>query len=156
MITMGARRCSGGLAAALRPLHTGASAGVLAGRSPCRRATYPPWAGGSRSCGHVTGRSRTNASPWHWGQTAYSVLSVPWKSEQSDRREQPDLAVLGCADGKFVLPAARLGFRVLAIDIDEIALYGGPKPGVGGTVTMPGLVARLGKEKLRPLLHVVC
>jgi SAM-dependent methyltransferase len=69
---------------------------------------------------------------------------------------EPELAVLGCADGKFVLPAARRGFRVLAVDVDPVALYGGPKPGIGGDVYMPGLVARLKAEGLSGKVHVVC
>lgn len=36
-----------------------------------------------------------------------------------------NLAVLGCADGNYVLPAVQKGFDVLAIEIDKIALYGG-------------------------------
>jgi len=66
------------------------------------------------------------------------------------------LAVLGCADGKFVLPAARRGFSVLAVDVDHVALYGGPKPGIGGLVSMPGLVSRLGTEGLVRRVDVVC
>ena len=33
------------------------------------------------------------------------------------------LAVLGCSDGTYVIPAARKGFDVLAIDNDRTALY---------------------------------
>jgi hypothetical protein len=59
-----------------------------------------------------------------------------------------DLAVLGCADGKFVLPAARKGLRVFAIDVDEIALFGGQKLGIGGNVEVLGLSKRLKAEAL--------
>jgi hypothetical protein len=68
----------------------------------------------------------------------------------------PELAIIGCADGKFVLPAARKGFKVLAIDIDAIALYGGVKPGLDGEVVVPGLVSRLEVEGLLSNVEVVC
>jgi hypothetical protein len=38
-----------------------------------------------------------------------------------------EICVVGCADGKFVLPFARRGHRVTAIDLDIIALEGGQK-----------------------------
>lgn len=66
------------------------------------------------------------------------------------------LGVLGCADGKFVLPAVRRGIDVLAVDRDPIALFGGPKPGIGGEVTIKGLVKRLLEEKLSDKAVVVC
>jgi hypothetical protein len=37
------------------------------------------------------------------------------------------ICVIGCSDGKFVLPFLRKGFHVTAIDIDKIALFGGEK-----------------------------
>jgi hypothetical protein len=67
---------------------------------------------------------------------------------------QFDLCVLGCADGKFVLPAARRGLRVHAVDVDTIALFGGMKPGVEGDVYVPGLCARLQREGLEDLVTV--
>ena len=65
------------------------------------------------------------------------------------------VAVLGCADGKFVLPAARRGHRVVAIDVDPVALYGGEKSGLEGPVWMRGLVWRLDKERLRQRVRVI-
>jgi len=38
-----------------------------------------------------------------------------------------DVCVVGCADGKFVMPFLRQGFHVTAIDMDKCALYGGEK-----------------------------
>ena len=35
--------------------------------------------------------------------------------------------IVGCSDGKFLLPFAREGIKVTGYDIDEIALYGGMK-----------------------------
>jgi len=49
------------------------------------------------------------------------------------------LCVLGCSDGKFVIPAARKGFSVLALDIDTIALYGGEIDLLGEKVVNVGM-----------------
>jgi hypothetical protein len=68
----------------------------------------------------------------------------------------PELTIIGCADGKFVLPAARKGLKVRAIDIDVTALYGGAKPGVDGEVVVPGLVSRLKAEGLLGSVEVIC
>jgi hypothetical protein len=65
------------------------------------------------------------------------------------------VAILGCSDGKFVLPAARRGHSVLAIDIDEIALYGGTKLGPTGAVQMLGLSERLRREHLSQRVSIV-
>jgi cyclopropane fatty-acyl-phospholipid synthase-like methyltransferase len=66
------------------------------------------------------------------------------------------LAVLGCSDGKYVLPAARRGIEVIAVDIDEVSLFGGTKVGVDGSdVHMPGLVWRLAVEGLGDRVTVV-
>lgn len=67
----------------------------------------------------------------------------------------PTLAVVGCADGKFVVPAARRGISVWAIDIDEIALYGGFKYDASGEVRMPGLKSRVTDEGLEELVEIV-
>lgn len=66
----------------------------------------------------------------------------------------PTLAVVGCADGKFVVPAARRGVRVWAIDIDEVALFGGKKHDASGEVYMPGLEARVKEEKLEEFVEI--
>lgn len=65
------------------------------------------------------------------------------------------LCILGCSDGKFVLPAARKGFSVLAIDIDANALYGGDIDLFGETINNIGMVRRLEIEKLRDRVEVV-
>lgn len=65
------------------------------------------------------------------------------------------VAILGCSDGKFVLPAARRGHSVLAMDIDEIALFGGNKLGPAGAVHMMGLRERLRAEHLSDLVNIV-
>jgi hypothetical protein len=65
------------------------------------------------------------------------------------------VAILGCSDGKFVLPAARRGHSVLAMDIDETALFGGNKRGPNGAIHMPGLRKRLRAEHLSHLVSIV-
>lgn len=65
------------------------------------------------------------------------------------------VSILGCSDGKFVLPVARKGHRVLAVDIDEVALFGGLKACPTGQVRMAGLVNRLQAEGLEENVHVV-
>lgn len=65
------------------------------------------------------------------------------------------IAILGCSDGKFVVPAARRGHCVFAIDVDGIALFGGEKIGPSGKVHMPGLIDRLRIEGLQDLVQVV-
>lgn len=41
--------------------------------------------------------------------------------------EQASICVVGCSDGKFVIPFLRKGYFVTAIDFDKVALYGGSK-----------------------------
>jgi len=66
------------------------------------------------------------------------------------------VCVIGASDGKFVLPLARRGIRVVAIEQDPRALHGGPVtlPGPVET-TMPGLRKRLTAEGLTDLVQVV-
>lgn len=66
------------------------------------------------------------------------------------------LAVLGCSDGKFVLPAARRGVETLAMDIDPISLFGGEKVATNGQpIYMPGLHWRLETEGLANRVNVI-
>src|SRR5258705_13831045 len=90
-----------------------------------------------------------------WGKPPSRYYALLRRAESSKRGGRPHLAVLGCSDGKFVLPAARRGFTVMALDVDEIALYGGTKIGPDGPTPMPGLRARLEAEKLAHLVEVV-
>lgn len=53
------------------------------------------------------------------------------------------LAVLGCGDGRYVVPAAKRGFEVLAIERDEAALF-----------DTDGLVNRLKQEGVTELVTV--
>lgn len=65
------------------------------------------------------------------------------------------LAILGCSDGTYVLPAARRGFQVLALDIDPVALYGGVITVGENKTEVMGLVERLRREGLADRVTVV-
>lgn len=90
-----------------------------------------------------------------WGTPPTRYYRYLRRVREGAREEHPTLAVLGCADGKYVIPAARMGFRVWAIDVDEVALFGGTKTDASGEVPMPGLAARVKAEKLDDLVEVV-
>jgi SAM-dependent methyltransferase len=62
---------------------------------------------------------------------------------------RPTLTVVGCADGKFVLPAARRGWNVQAVDIDPNMIDGCPEmPEIGVREPIAGLRVRLETEGL--------
>lgn len=65
------------------------------------------------------------------------------------------LCILGCSDGKFVIPAAKRGFSVLAIDIDRVALFGGSVNLFGRETAIQGLTKRLQIEDLTGMVEVV-
>lgn len=91
-----------------------------------------------------------------WGPPPTRYYKFLDRVKETTNQEKPSICILGCSDGKFVLPAARKGFKVYAIDIDEIAINGGDKHGVGGPVFMPGLNSRLASEGLDDKVDVVC
>lgn len=64
------------------------------------------------------------------------------------------VCVVGASDGKFVLPLARDGYRVTAIEYSPLAIDGGPIPD-GSGVHMPGLKARLAQERLADQVEIV-
>jgi hypothetical protein len=75
---------------------------------------------------------------------------------QLETRRPHTVCVVGASDGKYVLPLARRGLRVIAIERDPLALDGGPVtlPGpVPGT--MAGLRARLATENLTNQVRIV-
>jgi SAM-dependent methyltransferase len=62
---------------------------------------------------------------------------------------KPTLTVVGCADGKFVLPAARRGWVVRAVDVDVKMIVGtSALPGLGIPAPVLGLRRRLEIEAL--------
>jgi hypothetical protein len=96
---------------------------------------------------------KRTSSLWGTPPTRYYTFLATVEEKFSARPLQ--IAILGCSDGKFVVPAARRGHQVLAIDIDQIALFGGEKIGPAGKVYMPGLKARLRSEGLEDRVQVV-
>jgi len=89
-----------------------------------------------------------------WGQPSARYYRFLRKAERlygSKRR----LLVVGCADGKFVLPAARRGWEVIAVEIDERMVSGcsaAPEDGIDRRV--PGLLSRLSTEGLAERVSV--
>lgn len=89
-----------------------------------------------------------------WGFPPSRFYRFLKRVEDSFESKSLNICILGCSDGKFVLPAARKGHKVLAIDIDTIAIFGGEKVGPEGKVFMEGLMSRLKKEELSPFVKV--
>ncbi|MFS4095890.1 SAM-dependent methyltransferase [Streptomyces sp. AF1A] len=73
-------------------------------------------------------------------------------------RVAPDatVAVVGASDGKFVLPLAAAGYRVVAIERDALAVHGGEVrlPGDSQVHAM-GLIDRLKLEELQARVQVI-
>ena len=66
------------------------------------------------------------------------------------------VAVVGASDGKFVMPLAAAGYRVIAIECDPLALHGGEVRLPGDTTTQAmGLIARLKAEDLHDQVQIV-
>ncbi len=66
------------------------------------------------------------------------------------------VAVIGASDGRFVLPLAAAGHRVIAIERDPVALHGGPVQLPDGTKAhAAGLVERLKQEGLDDRVQIV-
>lgn len=73
-----------------------------------------------------------------------------------NRKKLPKtLCVLGCSDGTYVIPAAKRGFKVRAIDIDKTAIYGGCMVINDKKVKVKGLVKRLKEEGVEKYVKVV-
>lgn len=66
------------------------------------------------------------------------------------------IAIVGAADGKFVLPFARAGCTVTAIECDKLALDGAIQTQPGGSeMVIPGLRQRLKTEGLTDQVTVI-
>lgn len=112
--------------------------------------------------GGIVNKEIVNDTSVFGGSALESVWGKPNRSYYRFLRILEDtslpktIGILGCSDGKFVLPAARKGFSVLAIDIDTTALFGG-KMNVGGeTILNIGLKKRLEIAKVESLVKIVC
>lgn len=61
-----------------------------------------------------------------WGKPPtrlYKLINLGKKQWRNDF----NACIVGCSDGKFLMPFARTGINVTGYDIDDIALYGGNK-----------------------------
>lgn len=73
-----------------------------------------------------------------------------------NRKKLPKtLCVLGCSDGRYVIPAAKRGFKVCAIDFDKTAIFGGGVVVDNKKVNIKGLIKRLEDEGLKEHVKVV-
>ncbi|MFJ4340442.1 class I SAM-dependent methyltransferase [Streptomyces sp. NPDC088915] len=75
-----------------------------------------------------------------------------------EEHASPDatVAVIGASDGKFVLPLAAAGHRVIAVERDPFALHGGEVDLPGESrAHAPGLMDRLEIEGLRSRVQVI-
>ena len=92
---------------------------------------------------HAVAASPTE-SVWQATKTFFPLFL-----DQVERHGAETVCVVGASDGKYVLPLARRGLRVIAVERDVLALDGGPitLPGpLPGTMT--GLRRRLAAEDL--------
>jgi SAM-dependent methyltransferase len=93
----------------------------------------------------------TTRSLWEDTKTFFPLFL----SELQQRQAQ-SVCVVGASDGKFVLPLARLGIHVVAVDCDPIAVDGGPITLPGSIAgTMMGLRKRLAEEGLTDRVEIV-
>lgn len=72
-----------------------------------------------------------------------------------DRNLSKSIAILGCSDGTYVLPATRRGFNVFAIDTDRIALFGGTISICGIDTNVAGITSRIQTEGVENQVIVV-
>lgn len=97
---------------------------------------------------------RRTASAWGTPSSRYFRFLQRVERQLSNRA--PSLTVVGCADGKFVLPAARRGWKVVAVDIDQKMTDGcEADQALGIPSSVPGLVRRLEYEGLQQHVDVV-
>ncbi len=59
-----------------------------------------------------------------WGKPPKRLYKLI-KLAENDFGRDINACIVGCSDGKFLLPFSRKHYRVVGYDIDEIALYGG-------------------------------
>ncbi len=102
-----------------------------------------------------------------WGNPPKRLYKLI-KMDENDFGKNIDACIVGCSDGKFLIPFARKHYKVIGYDIDEVALYGGyeqfpiinqkvkysydknftSKKYELETKMVPGIIERLKKEKL--------
>lgn len=91
-----------------------------------------------------------------WGPPPRRLFRFFARVERTVNRRPPLFIVIGCADGKFVVPAARRGWCVVAVDRDANMIDGCPAlPALGVSEPVPGLLRRLQAERLTDRVRVV-
>lgn len=93
------------------------------------------------------------SSPSVWAST---MTFFPLLRERLLKLNHPgEACVVGAADGKFVLPLAADGWKVIAIERDPVAVHGGEVMYPDGPGTMPGLLARAYQDGLEPKITIM-
>ena len=62
-----------------------------------------------------------------WGQTPSRLYRLIKLADEKFKNENWTACIVGCSDGKFLIPFARAHHKVLGYDIDTIDLFGGEK-----------------------------
>ena len=144
-----ARRENDGHGRRLRQLALGARCWFPGRRRTRHRPASPPGRARHRGRERTSNRKEQGMKTSSlWGQPQSRYYSYLARIEAAEATKAPALAVIGCADGTEVLPAARKGFDVWAVDVDDIAVNGGVKEDASGEVQVPGLVSRVKQENL--------
>lgn len=106
----------------------------------------------NNASGELNGLTLTASA---WGSPPQRLYRFLHRAAQQVKRRPPRLIVIGCADGKFVLPAARQGWKVVAIDVDANMIDGCPAlPSQGIPYPVAGLRTRLKCEGLTAAVDV--
>jgi SAM-dependent methyltransferase len=93
----------------------------------------------------------TTRSVWEDTKTFFPLFQTLIRE-----REAQTVCVVGASDGKFVLPLARDGIRVIAVERDKTAVDGGSITLPGPVeATMAGLRKRLADEGLTDLVEII-
>ena len=92
-------------------------------------------------------------SVWQKTKTFFSLFLDQLHAPFS---ETGSICIVGASDGKFVLPLTERGWRVIAIEVDNTALYGGPVefPETGQQEIL-GLIKRLRIEGLEQHIEII-
>jgi hypothetical protein len=91
-----------------------------------------------------------------WGSPPGRFYSFLRRVEATFLEQPIIMGIFGCADGKFVLPCARKGHHVIAVDEDPVALFGTPSRRCRRGLETEGLVQRLKREGLERYVTVYC
>ena len=91
-----------------------------------------------------------------WGKSPAFLYHLLNRAELCTDDRPLKLAVLRCSDGRYVLPAARRAWDVLAIDMGSTSIHGGPESPPSGDAYTPGPLSKMVKERLSNNAMVIC